>query len=203
MKQATITVAIVAAPRRRRASGMFLAFAAAALLHALALSVLVRRELPLAAVSQTQRAPLVVRLMKLPPDTQRMSDGSERPRAQALTARESSRKTRTARRDGASPSAPAVSSNTATAHEPPSIDWQSDLRSIGKNAPSKGNASARRPGSPSAAAAQAASKTQSDKLAREVSEAVRRDCRNAYAHLGLLAIPMLAADAFIQSGCKW
>jgi hypothetical protein len=187
-------------------SGHLLAFAAAALLHGLVLLfllTLVRREPPLAAVSQTQSEPLVVRLIALPPDAQAVpGDGSERAHKHAL-AQEPSRGTRAVRRDRASlPQAPAVTSNTAIEREQQNVDWQADLRSIGENTLSQG-AGARRPGWPSARAAEPASETQSDKLGREVSEAARRDCRNAHAHLGLLAIPMLAADAIHPSGCKW
>ncbi len=40
-------------------------------------------------------------------------------------------------------------------------------------------------------------------LARGVSEARRADCRNAYAGMGLLAIPVLALDTVRDAGCKW
>ncbi|KVW70306.1 hypothetical protein [Burkholderia ubonensis] len=40
-------------------------------------------------------------------------------------------------------------------------------------------------------------------LARGMSEARRADCRNAYAGMGLLAIPALAIDAVRDAGCKW
>ena len=40
-------------------------------------------------------------------------------------------------------------------------------------------------------------------LARAVARSARRDCRSAYASAGLLAIPALARDAVLDTGCEW
>lgn len=40
-------------------------------------------------------------------------------------------------------------------------------------------------------------------LGRKIEQAARSDCRDAYAGLGLLAIPFLAANAVSERGCKW
>lgn len=41
------------------------------------------------------------------------------------------------------------------------------------------------------------------KLARDIEKAGKEDCREAYAGMGLLAVPMLAVDALRTKGCKW
>ena len=41
------------------------------------------------------------------------------------------------------------------------------------------------------------------KLARDIQKAAKPDCRDAYAGLGLLAVPVLIADAIIDKGCRW
>jgi hypothetical protein len=41
------------------------------------------------------------------------------------------------------------------------------------------------------------------KEARALEKAIKPDCRAAYAGLGLLAIPMLAASALGDVGCRW
>ena len=41
------------------------------------------------------------------------------------------------------------------------------------------------------------------KEALAIEKAVRPDCREAYAGLGLLAVPALVASAISDSGCKW
>jgi hypothetical protein len=41
------------------------------------------------------------------------------------------------------------------------------------------------------------------KEARALEKAIKPDCRDAYAGLGLLAIPMLAASAIGDVGCRW
>ncbi len=41
------------------------------------------------------------------------------------------------------------------------------------------------------------------KLAHDIENAARRDCRTAHAGMGLLAAAPLAADALSGSGCKW
>ncbi len=84
---------------------------------------------------------------------------------------------------------------------PANLDWQADLRGIGKppfargGGGTRGDAAAREPVKPAQGTAA--------QLDRDISKAARGDCRNRYAGMGLLAIPMLAADAMNQSGCRW
>lgn len=42
-----------------------------------------------------------------------------------------------------------------------------------------------------------------NKLEQAVSRSSRADCRNRYAHMGLLAIPFLLNDTASDKGCKW
>ena len=41
------------------------------------------------------------------------------------------------------------------------------------------------------------------KLGRAIQKAAQPDCREAYAGLGLLAVPVLIADAITDKGCRW
>jgi len=41
------------------------------------------------------------------------------------------------------------------------------------------------------------------KLARDIQKAAKPDCRDAYAGLGLLAVPVLIANAITDKGCRW
>jgi hypothetical protein len=41
------------------------------------------------------------------------------------------------------------------------------------------------------------------KLARDIGKAAQPDCRDAYAALGLLAVPFLLKDALTDAGCRW
>ena len=41
------------------------------------------------------------------------------------------------------------------------------------------------------------------KEAIAIEKAIRPDCRDAYAGLGLLAVPVLVASAIADAGCKW
>jgi hypothetical protein len=41
------------------------------------------------------------------------------------------------------------------------------------------------------------------KLAHDIQKAAKPDCRDAYAGLGLLAVPVLLADAITDKGCRW
>jgi hypothetical protein len=41
------------------------------------------------------------------------------------------------------------------------------------------------------------------KEARAIDKATKPDCRTAYSGLGLLAVPVLVANAIADSGCKW
>jgi len=42
-----------------------------------------------------------------------------------------------------------------------------------------------------------------DKVERAMSRSARADCRNRYAHMGLLGIPFLLNDTASDTGCKW
>ncbi|KVO17240.1 hypothetical protein [Burkholderia ubonensis] len=89
----------------------------------------------------------------------------------------------------------------------PGVDWRRDLDAIGAprtvgRSPAAATISGL--GASSGAVAGASRRTTADAtLARGMSEARRADCRNAYAGLGLLAIPALAIDAVRDAGCKW
>ena len=41
------------------------------------------------------------------------------------------------------------------------------------------------------------------KLARDIQKAAQPDCRDAYAGLGLLAVPFLLKDTLTDTGCRW
>ncbi len=41
------------------------------------------------------------------------------------------------------------------------------------------------------------------RLAKEIERSRRKDCRNAYAGAGLLALPILLKDTVTDSGCTW
>ncbi|QQB32348.1 hypothetical protein I6I07_16785 [Achromobacter deleyi] len=40
-------------------------------------------------------------------------------------------------------------------------------------------------------------------LAKGIAQSARPPCRDAHAHLGLLALPFLLADTVRDDGCKW
>ncbi|RQZ98667.1 hypothetical protein DF054_27025 [Burkholderia cepacia] len=87
----------------------------------------------------------------------------------------------------------------------PDLDWRRDLDAIGSR-----HAAARSPAQAAVGALGASSggvaarrDTVDARLADGVSNARRTDCRHAYSHAGLLALPMLALDAVRDTGCKW
>jgi hypothetical protein len=41
------------------------------------------------------------------------------------------------------------------------------------------------------------------KLEQSIEDAAKKDCRNAYANTGILAVVPLAVDAVRGKGCKW
>src|SRR6185436_296533 len=41
------------------------------------------------------------------------------------------------------------------------------------------------------------------KLSEQLEKAIKPDCRNAYADMGLLAVPALVAGAVAYVGCRW
>ncbi|KWE48237.1 hypothetical protein WL76_24685 [Burkholderia ubonensis] len=89
----------------------------------------------------------------------------------------------------------------------PGVDWRRDLDAIGaprtvRRSPAAATISGL--GASSGMGTGASRRTTADAtLARGMSEARRADCRNAYAGMGLLAIPALAIDAVRDAGCKW
>ncbi|KVU03526.1 hypothetical protein WK62_16570 [Burkholderia ubonensis] len=89
----------------------------------------------------------------------------------------------------------------------PGVDWRRDLDAIGAprtvgRSPAAATISGL--GASSGMGTGASRRTTADAtLARAMSEARRADCRNAYAGMGLLAIPALAIDAVRDAGCKW
>jgi hypothetical protein len=45
--------------------------------------------------------------------------------------------------------------------------------------------------------------SKAQKFADAINHAKRGDCRSEYAHIGLLAIPLLLKDTLTGEGCKW
>jgi hypothetical protein len=41
------------------------------------------------------------------------------------------------------------------------------------------------------------------KLARDIQKAAQPDCRDAYAAMGLFAVPLLLKDTITDTGCRW
>lgn len=84
------------------------------------------------------------------------------------------------------------------------IDWRADLNALAApSAPFAGNRLGTEEAASSATAGVRPKHTVEGTLAREMAKAARSDCRNAYANMGLLAVPMLAVDAVRRTGCKW
>ncbi|KWF19776.1 hypothetical protein [Burkholderia ubonensis] len=89
----------------------------------------------------------------------------------------------------------------------PGVDWRGDLDAIGAprtvgRSPAAATISGL--GASSGMGTGVSRRATADAtLARGMSEARRADCRNAYAGMGLLAIPALAIDAVRDAGCKW
>ncbi|RQS03488.1 hypothetical protein DIE07_31785 [Burkholderia sp. Bp9002] len=108
-----------------------------------------------------------------------------------------------------SPKAAAVIANRAEPVMPDvpaaGVDWQRDLDAIGAPRSVGRSPAAAAIGALGASSGGIAPRrdTVDATLARGVSEARRADCRNAYAGMGLLAIPALALDTVRDSGCKW
>ncbi|WGS40252.1 hypothetical protein LFL97_10855 [Burkholderia sp. JSH-S8] len=85
------------------------------------------------------------------------------------------------------------------------VDWRRDLDAIGTPRTVGRSPAATAIGALGASSGGIARRreTVDATLARGVSEARRADCRNAYAGMGLLAIPALALDTVRDAGCKW
>ncbi|MXN75916.1 hypothetical protein GR157_14380 [Burkholderia sp. 4701] len=108
-----------------------------------------------------------------------------------------------------SPKVEAVIANRAEAVRPDvpaaGVDWRRDLDAIGTPRSVGRSPAAAAIGALGASSGGIAQRrdTVDATLARGVSEARRADCRNAYAGMGLLAIPVLALDTVRDAGCKW
>ncbi|KVT86743.1 hypothetical protein WK59_09820 [Burkholderia ubonensis] len=169
--------------------------------------------IPLQTPAQLRRAPATIAPVRGRTDA--AGSGGARP----LRDRDASMATRVpARSSAASPRMPkaeavaradAVSApESSPADAPaPGVDWRGELDAIGAprtvgRSPAAATISGL--GASSGAVAGASRRTTADAtLARGMSEARRADCRNAYAGMGLLAIPALAIDAVRDAGCKW
>ncbi|NIF70301.1 hypothetical protein F3J16_08910 [Burkholderia sp. Ap-962] len=193
------------------------AFAMVALLHALALLAFQIPARPSQGQRQQERRALTVRLIPLEaprPQAAPSSRVSSAFRAAApsrwragtasIPARPAGVHASLARPPDTEHRHQAFAGGAAVASQAPpaNLDWQADLRGIGKppfarggGGGTRGDAAAREPVKPAQGTAA--------QLDRDISKAARGDCRNRYAGMGLLAIPMLAAYAMNQSGCRW
>ncbi|KVV41196.1 hypothetical protein [Burkholderia ubonensis] len=169
--------------------------------------------IPLQTPAQPRRAPATIAPVRGRTDA--AGSGGARP----LRDRDASMTTRVPARSSAAvprmPKAEAVTRADAVsapesspADAPaPGVDWRGELDAIGAprtvgRSPAAATISGL--GASSGAVAGASRRTTADAtLARGMSEARRADCRNAYAGMGLLAIPALAIDAVRDAGCKW
>ncbi|KVO58990.1 hypothetical protein BGV68_25760 [Burkholderia ubonensis] len=168
--------------------------------------------IPLQTPAQPRRAPATIAPVR------RRTDAAGAGGARPLRDRDASMTTRVpARSSAAAPRMPkaeavtradAVSApESSPADAPaPGVDWRGDLDAIGApRTVGRSPAAATVSGLGASSGAVGASRrtTTDATLARGMSEARRADCRNAYAGMGLLAIPALAIDAVRDAGCKW
>ncbi|KVR24087.1 hypothetical protein WK15_20735 [Burkholderia ubonensis] len=162
--------------------------------------------IPLQPPAQPRRAPATIAPVRGRTDA--AGAGGARP----LRDRDASMTTRVPARSSAAatrmPKADAVSApESSPADAPaPGVDWRGDLDAIGApRTVGRSPAAATVSGLGASSGAVGASRrtTADATLARGMSEARRADCRNAYAGMGLLAIPALAIDAVRDAGCKW
>ncbi|KVV45791.1 hypothetical protein WK92_31615 [Burkholderia ubonensis] len=162
--------------------------------------------IPLQAPAQPRRAPATIAPVRGRTDA--AGSGGARP----LRDRDASMTTRVpARSSAAAPRMPKADAVSAPESSPadapaPGVDWRGDLDAIGApRTVGRSPAAATVSGLGASSGAVGASRrtTADATLARGMSEARRADCRNAYAGMGLLAIPALAIDAVRDAGCKW
>ncbi|KVO65283.1 hypothetical protein WJ78_17030 [Burkholderia ubonensis] len=163
--------------------------------------------IPLQTPAQPRRAPATIAPVRGRTDA--AASGGARP----LRDRDASMTTRVPARSSAAatrmPKADAVSapeSGPADAAAP-GVDWRGDLDAIGAprtvgRSPAAATISGLGASSGMGTGVSRRATTHAT-LARGMSEARRADCRNAYAGMGLLAIPALAIDAVRDAGCKW
>ncbi|KVX16587.1 hypothetical protein WL01_16230 [Burkholderia ubonensis] len=162
--------------------------------------------IPLQMPAQPRRAPATIAPVRGRTDA--AASGGARP----LRDRDASMTTRVpARSSAAAPRMPKADAVSAPESSPadapaPGVDWRGDLDAIGApRTVGRSPAAATVSGLGASSGAVGASRrtTADATLARGMSEARRADCRNAYAGMGLLAIPALAIDAVRDAGCKW
>ncbi|KVC87663.1 hypothetical protein WI76_32895 [Burkholderia ubonensis] len=162
--------------------------------------------IPLQTPAQPRRAPATIAPVRGRTDA--AGAGGARP----LRDRDASMTTRVpARSSAAAPRMPKADAVSAPESSPadapaPGVDWRGDLDAIGApRTVGRSPAAATVSGLGASSGAVGASRrtTADATLARGMSEARRADCRNAYAGMGLLAIPALAIDAVRDAGCKW
>lgn len=124
---------------------------------------------------------------------------SSRPQPAAVMQRPSTPPTKS---PSPSPSrAPPASAKPANIAEPAPPDAPArDFRWRGEDAAAQGAHRAR--GEPQVNLAPKA-RVEPSALAKGIARSARPPCRDAHAHLGLLALPMLLADTVRDSGCKW
>ncbi|KVC70259.1 hypothetical protein [Burkholderia ubonensis] len=169
--------------------------------------------IPLPAPAQPRRAPATIASVRGRTDA--AGFGGARPlrdRDASMTtrapARSSAAATRMPKADAVTRADAVSAPESSPADAPaPGVDWRGDLDAIGAprtvgRSPAAATISGL--GASSGAGAGVSRRTTADAtLARGMSEARRADCRNAYAGMGLLAIPALAIDAVRDAGCKW
>ncbi|KVN48802.1 hypothetical protein [Burkholderia ubonensis] len=164
--------------------------------------------IPLQTPAQPRRAPATIAPVRGRTDA--AGAGGARP----LRDRDASMTTRVPARSSAAaprmPKADAVSApESGPADAPaPGVDWRGDLDAIGAprtvgRSPAAATISGLGASSGMGTGVSRRATTTDATLARGMSEARRADCRNAYAGMGLLAIPALAIDAVRDAGCKW
>ncbi|KVD55960.1 hypothetical protein WJ99_07535 [Burkholderia ubonensis] len=163
--------------------------------------------IPLQTPAQPRRAPATIAPVRGRTDA--AGAGGARP----LRDRDASMTTRVPARSSAAatrmPKADAVSAPERSPADAaaPGVDWRGELDAIGAprtvgRSPAAATISGL--GASSGMGTGVSRRATADAtLARGMSEARRADCRNAYAGMGLLAIPALAIDAVRDAGCKW
>ncbi|KVD01546.1 hypothetical protein WI77_32925 [Burkholderia ubonensis] len=163
--------------------------------------------IPLQTPAQPRRAPATIAPVRGRTDA--AGAGGARP----LRDRDASMTTRVPARSSAAatrmPKADAVSARESSPADAPApgVDWRGELDAIGAprtvgRSPAAATISGL--GASSGMGTGVSRRATTDAtLARGMSEARRADCRNAYAGMGLLAIPALAIDAVRDAGCKW
>ncbi|KWE93874.1 hypothetical protein [Burkholderia ubonensis] len=169
--------------------------------------------IPLQTPAQPRRAPATIAPVRGRTDA--AGSGGARPlrdRDASMTtrvpARSSAAATRMPKADAVARADAVSAPESSPADAPaPGVDWRGELDAIG--AP---RTAGRSPAAATISGLGASSgmgtgvsrrATTDATLARGMSEARRADCRNAYAGMGLLAIPALAIDAVRDAGCKW